>query len=406
MDIAVVGAGPAGIMSALQAATGSARVTLFDHNDAIGRKLLVTGSGRCNLSNAAVAPEAYYCADPAWMRAFLGAFSVGELMRELDNLGIPTRHTDDGWYYPLSESAHAVVEILLENLKQRCVRLQLATSVTSIAKAADKFILELHAKGRNWIESYDRVVIAAGGRAYPELGSRGELFPFLQTLGHTVKPLLPALGPIYAELGDLKELQGLRFDVWASILQGKRCLGTSQGNVIINKGGLNGPGVMNLSHLVHLHAGEALTLRLDFWAPHADALSSAVPPAGGVKTLRVLLLRVLPPKAADLVLRSAHTMPDLDVRSLGQPAQDLLLKRLLTRELLITGAGNYKNSQVTVGGVPVTEVRADTLESLRAPGLYLAGETLDVTGPCGGYNLHFAFGSGCLAGRHLASNYR
>ena len=133
------------------------------------------------------------------------------------------------------------------------------------------------------------------------------------------------IGPDYVvNIGDLKELQGLRFDVWASILQDKRCLGTSQGNVIINKGGLNGPGVMNLSHLVHLYAGEALTLRLDFYAPHADALTSAAPPAGGVKSLRALLLRVLPPKAADLLLGSAHTMPDLDVRSLGQSAQDLL----------------------------------------------------------------------------------
>jgi len=394
-------------MAAIQAAEGGGRITLFEHNPNIGRKLLVTGSSRCNLSNDAVEAAAFYCEDPAWMETILGVFGVEEFRRALDRLGIPTQKTDDGWYYPRSQSAQAVVEILGEALAERGIQLRVATHVHDIIYGNEAFQLHVTGLGLHQTESCDRLVLGAGGKAYPELGSRGELFGSLEKLGHAVRPLVPALGPIYADLGAFKELKGQRFDVLASIWRGEERLGQTTGNIIINQDGFNGPGVMNLSHLVALNPGAGLTLQVNFiapfWSDLADILTGQV---AHPCSLRAGLLRYFSPKAADFFIRRAKLDPAAKLNTLSEEQIRQLLEVSAEAKFSVTGAGSFRNSQVSVGGVPVGEVDPLSMESRLIPGLYLVGETLDVAGPCGGFNLHFAFGSGYLAGTHLASLQR
>ncbi|HOZ37858.1 MAG TPA: aminoacetone oxidase family FAD-binding enzyme [Anaerolineaceae bacterium] len=407
MNIAVIGAGPAGLMAAIQAAEGGGRITLFEHNPNIGRKLLVTGSSRCNLSNDAVEAAAYYCEDPTWMETVLGVFGVEEFRRALDRLGIPTQKTDDGWYYPRSQSAQAVAEVLGEALAERGIELRVATHVSQFFYENEAFQLLVTGLGLHQIESFDRLVLGAGGKAYPELGSRGELFGSLEKLGHTVKPLQPALGPIFTELGAFKELKGQRFDVLVSIWRGEEKLGQTTGNIIINQDGFNGPGVMNLSHLVALHPGADLSLQVNFiapfWSDLADILTGQV---AHPCSLRAGLLRYFSPKAADFFIRQAGLDPAAKLNALSEEQIRKLLGVTAEAKFRITGSGSFKNSQVSVGGVRVGEVDPLSMESKLIPGLYLVGETLDVAGPCGGFNLHFAFGSGYLAGTHLAGLQR
>lgn len=403
MNVAVIGAGPAGLMAAIQAAEGGGRITLFEHNPNIGRKLLVTGSSRCNLSNDAVEAAAYYCEDPAWVETFLGVFGVEEFRRALDRLGIPTQKTDDGWYYPRSESAQAVVEILGEALAKSGIELRVATHVTQFFRKSNAFEVEITALGVHQTEEFEKLIVGAGGKAYPELGSRGELFGCLEKLGHHVRSLLPALGPIFTDLGAVKELKGQRFDVIASIWQGEEMLGQTVGNIIINQDGFNGPGVMNLSHLVALHPDADLTLRVNFiaqfWSDFADILTGQV---AHPCSLRAGLLRYFSPKSADFFIKQARLDPEAKLNALNEEQIRQLLEVSAEAKFSVTGAGSFKNSQVSVGGVPVGEVDPLSMESKIIPGLYLVGETLDVVGPCGGFNLHFAFGSGYLAGVHLA----
>ena len=407
MNIAVIGAGPAGLMAAIQAAEGGGRITLFEHNPNIGRKLLVTGSSRCNLSNEAVAAESYYCEDQAWMDAFLGVFGVEEFRRTLDRLGIPTQKTDDGWYYPRSQSAQAVVEILGEALAERKIELRVATHVNSFIFRNNNFELQVTALGLHQTESFEKLIVGAGGKAYPELGSRGELFSSLEKLGHTVQPIVPALGPILTELGAFRQLKGQRFDVLASVWRGDEKLGQTTGNLIINQDGFNGPGVMNLSHLVSLHPGVDLTLQVNFiapfWSDFADILTGQV---AHPCSLRAGLLRYFSPKAADFFIGQAKLNPITKLNALSEEQIRQLLEVTAEAKFRVTGAGGFKNSQVSVGGIPVGEVDSLSMESRLIPGLYLVGETLDVAGPCGGFNLHFAFGSGYLAGTHLAGLHK
>jgi hypothetical protein len=390
-------------MAAIQAVEGGGRITLFEHNPTIGRKLLVTGSSRCNLTNDAVDAAAYYCEDQIWMETFLGVFGVEEFRRALDRLGIPTQKTEDGWYYPRSESAQAVVEIFGEELAKRGIELRVATHVIGFSKEDNGFEVESTALGSHRHEIFDLLVLGAGGKAYPELGSRGELFGALEKLGHHVQSLLPALGPIFANLGAFKELRGQRFDVLASIWHDQERLGQTTGNIIINQGGFNGPGVMNLSHLVTLHPGADLTLQINFiapfWSDLADILTGQV---AHPRSLRAGLLRYFTPKAADFFIRQAGLNPEFKLNALTEEQIRQLLEVTAEAKFRVSGAGSLKNSQVSVGGVPVGEVDPLSMESRLVPGLYLVGETLDVAGPCGGFNLHFAFGSGYLAGTHLA----
>ncbi len=408
MKVAVIGAGAAGIMAALHAAPVSqagGSVSLFEHNQTIGRKLLVTGSGRCNLTNDALDPSLYYCSDPDWIARFLDNFGVAELRDVLERMGIPTFKTDDGWYYPLSQSAHAVVDIFHERLLEAGVLLRVATEVEWFGYKEGQFELKLNWNGQKTVERFDKLVVAAGGKAYPDLGSKGSLFPAIQRLGHSVEKLVPALGPIFVELGAFKALKGQRFDAVTSIyLDGER-LGSTFGNLIVTEKGFNGPGIMNLSHFVGLYPGENLELQVNFLAPYWEGMAEELADLEKARgSLRSLLLRALAPKAVDFFLNQAGIAPETQMKSVEGEQLLSLLRVATDNRFKVTGAGDFKNSQVTIGGVGVNEVDPLSFESRLVPGLYLVGESNNIAGPCGGFNLHYAFGSGILAGKHLVSS--
>lgn len=387
---------------ALTAAKGGALVTLFEQEETLGRKLLVTGSGHCNLSNAAVNAGAYACKDPDWLAQTLEALPPEALLEVLDGWGIPSFATSDGWYYPLSESAGAVVQILSEQLAAAGVELRVATKVKGFQtlKGGGGWSLEL-AGGEMGQAACDHLVVASGGRAYPHLGSDGALFPVLRKLGHTVAPLLPALGPIYAELGAFSALKGQRFDANTAIYAGEKLLGSSQGNLIVIAGGFNGPGVMNLSHLVAQHGAQEFSLSLDLLGSKRKRLEKGLMHAHC--TLSALLCMFFTPKVVTVLLKMLGLHPQKQVGQLNLREGMALVNTLSDLRFKVNGAGDFEKSQVKTGGVAVDEVHPITLRSHKLPRLSLVGEVLDVAGPCGGYNLHFAFATGILAGRALTS---
>jgi len=258
--IAIIGAGPAGMTAALCAARQGAQVTLIDGNAQVGRKLLVTGSGRANLTNRAANPERYTCGDPAWLATLFNQFGPKDLIDFLKGLGLLTYSTPDGWFYPVSESAQNVVAVFASALERAGVTLLLDQRVTSIRKSGNGFALDFAA--RKSLDC-DRLLVAAGGKAYPTLGSRGECFPSLKKLGHTVLPLMPALGPISADMRLYHSLQGVRLDAHVTLLKDKQILGETTRNLIFTQWGFNGPAVMDLSHLAARSPNAALTMRMN-----------------------------------------------------------------------------------------------------------------------------------------------
>lgn len=389
--------------AALQAAWKEADVTLFEHNAEVGRKLLVTGSGRCNITNAAATAEKYTCADSAWMAALLNQFGVKNLVDMLLEIGIPVRATFDGWYYPLSESAHTVVAAFSSALATSGVKLNLSTQVVSVATDGDRFMVGFSRDNNKNYSEFDRLIVSAGGKAYPTLGSRGELFPVLETLGHSVHPKRPALAPVLADLGRLKSLQGVRLDAGVTLWEGARQLASAQGNLIFTQWGLNGPAVMDISHHVSACPNANLELSLNVLAFFQDEFDSLLAQHRTASLpVRVLLGAFLPPKATALYLKNARLNGDAPLGEVEDGALQELINQLNDTRVAVKGVRGFEFCQVSAGGVPVGEVDALTLESRLVKGLYLTGETLDVVGPCGGYNLQYAFSSGALAGRAAA----
>ena len=264
MKIGIIGAGPAGMSAALHAVWRGQQVTLFERNPMVGRKLLVTGSGRCNITNDGVASNRYICADTGWMGEVLSHFSVQDLLEMLRSIGVLTFKTADGWYYPLSESAQTVADAFFAALKSGGVIFQMNSQVTSIEKHGDGFTLHWINEQSDQHEEFDQLVIAAGGAAYPQLGSRGELFTFLQKLGHTTLPKRPALAPVLLDLGALKALSGTRFDAGVRVLVGSKVIAESAGNLIVTDWGMNGPAVMDISHAVSGLESKASVLSVNF----------------------------------------------------------------------------------------------------------------------------------------------
>lgn len=403
MNIAVVGAGASGMLAGLQAAWQGAGVTLFERNQTVGQKLLVTGSGHCNLTNAAVSAAAYTCADQAWMETLLNQFGVSDLLDVLVKIGVPARPTADGWYYPLSESAQSVVQAFSSALDLAGVRLCSLAQVRSLRTAGNGLAVDFLRDGRAEQESFDRVIVSAGGTAYPSLGARGELFPELERMGHSVLPKRPALAPLLAELGDLQPLQGMRLDAGVSLWKGSQQLACSKGNLIFTAWGLNGPAVMDVSHFVSAHPGEDLQLSLDllaFFREQFDQLlrqeRSGRMPAG------VFLNAFFSPKICLTLLKIAGLAAKTPMQQVSDGALDRLTRQLQDTRLPVRGVRGFEYCQASAGGVPVNEVDPQTMQSRIVEGLFLTGETLDVVGPCGGYNLQYAFSSGAVAGRAAA----
>ena len=382
--------------AALFATKSGKKVRLIDGNEQVGRKLLVTGSGRANLTNQRMEASRYSCADAVWMETLLKRFGHAELIAFLREIGVLTFSTSDGWCYPISESAQTVVEAFAYALRLAGVEMVLNTKVTSIHKTKDGFNLDLSSGAKI---SANHLIVAAGGKAYPTLGSRGELFASLKKLGHSITPLVPALAPVTCEMSPWKALSGVRFDTRASLYENNNLLAETTGNLILTQWGLNGPAVMDLSHHISTRPNAKLEFRLNPLFNSEAELRNLIARKRSTDTpLRILLGSVLPPKLPPVLIARAGYPLDVPINELNDGQTEKVIKIASAMPFKVTGVRGFEYCQVTAGGVSVSEVDPMNMRSRSVPGLALVGETLDVVGPCGGYNLQYAFSSGALAG--------
>ena len=397
--VTILGAGPAGMTTALFAARAGWKVQLIDRNEKVGRKLLVTGAGRANLTNHNMDASHYPAVDAQWLQQVLDQFGYKELLAFFRSIGILTYTTHDGWTYPLSESAQSVVYAFENALKLAGVKLLLNQHITAIRKESGGFILS----------SADKVdlrtphlVVASGGKASPALGSSGDLFSSLRSLGHNINPLLPALAPLTAEIQPWQKLQGVRLDARAGLYENSTLLAETTGNLIFTAWGLNGPAVMDISHHVSTRPGAKLELRLNVLFDREDELRLLIRDFGTTPTpFATLLSSVAAPKLAAVILPMCRLPVDAKLNTINEAQVEKVLRLLKAMPISITGVRGFEFCQVSAGGVPTSEVDPLNMRSRVVAGLSLAGETVDVIGPCGGYNLQFAFSSGAIAGMNL-----
>lgn len=418
-DIVVVGAGAAGLMAAIWAARsarqagGQRSIVAVDGALRLGAKILVAGGGRCNVTHDEVT-ERDYAAGPGSslnaVRNVLRAFPVASTIRFFGELGVELKREETGKLFPVSDDAHSVLDALLRASREAGVELRNPHRVESIERNGDGFVLQsaggaLHA---------DRVILATGGKSLPKTGSDGHGLEMARSLGHTVTRTFPALVPLTVDKSRsfIPALSGIAHVAEISVVSATgRKLASFTDPLLCTHFGLSGPAALNVSrHLSDARqedpdAGVAVN-----WLPGRgfDQVDSALLKHAGPRSVARVLQEAgefappIPDRLSRAIIESVGLDPAAPMQALSRESRRALARALTAMPVPVTGDRGYLFAEVTAGGVPLSEVRLDTMESRVCPGLYLCGEILDVDGRIGGFNFQWAWATGYLAGRGAA----
>ena len=414
-QIVILGGGAAGLAAALAAAqsapAGAVRVTVLDRNPRCGKKLLATGNGRCNLDNTGIAPEQYFTADPAALRPLLAAVDAAAPLEWFAALGLYTRTDEAGRVYPYSNQAADVLALLEGHLARLGVEVRTSCTVQTLSQNRSGYtILCEDAEGQDQTLRADAVICAMGGNAGPQFGTDGFGTRFAAQCGGRLEPLYPCLTALQTAKPN-RSLAGIRAKAHAALYNSSTLLADYRGEVQFTDYGLSGICIMDLTrHLTPAVKSPAVELDLfpDVAEDALSALFAARVPLLPGDMAADFWLGLLNAKLGRALWQAAG-LPDADVHRLSAAQwQKLAHTAKHWRFEGLTPCG-WRQAQTTGGGLALTEVEP-TFQFKGCPGLYFVGETLDCAGSCGGFNLHWAFGSGLAAGRdaakHLCSRKR
>ena len=398
MNVCVIGGGAAGMLAALTAAENGHRVLLLERQSRVGRKLLATGNGRCNLSNYHVSP-AHYHGGAGFCDFALSQFDVGETLQYFASLGLLTVSEASGRIYPMSNMAGSVLDVLRYALERPEIDLQTGQTVTAVRKMPEGFSV----KTETDTFSARCLILAAGSAAGSKVGGGMDGYRLAKSLGHHRTALYPSLVQLKTDPTYPRALKGVKAQCGISICRGSQVLARNSGEVLFTEYGVSGPAIFDLSRSVSA-GGSDLTCLLNFFPDWEEA-----------EVLHWLSQRqaaMATHEASTLLTGSCHTrLGQMICKSAGftnQRAAGLTrddLRRIAGQAthfaLPITGTCGFDQAQVTAGGLDTSEFDPRTLQSRLVPGLYACGELLDIDGDCGGYNLQWAWSSGRLAGKLL-----
>ena len=406
--ICVIGAGPAGLMAAIYAARTGVPVTVIEANARAGRKLLLTGGGRCNFTHAGRADEIAQAFGKAgrFLRYSLHELPPTDIIEFFHARGVPGKVEPDGCVFPASDKAADVLDALLREAETRRVHFSYGTAVTDVRADNDGFAIRTNAEP---IQA-TRVILATGGVSWPGTGSTGDGYRFAAALGHTLVPPKPALVPLVARERWVGDLAGISLpQVKMQTTTGKRRI-TIVGPMLFTQSGIGGPAVLDLSRLLADELFEAkrdITVKIDVAAQFDEAeldrhLQERIQ-AHPRKTVASVLAELVPRQLSQVLCRFARCECDLQAGQLKAQARRRLIASVKGLPLSIIGTEPIAKATVTRGGVSTEQIEPETMESKLRPGLFFAGEVIDVDGPCGGYNLQMCWSTGALAG-HSATH--
>jgi predicted Rossmann fold flavoprotein len=387
-DVAVIGAGAAGLMAAIFAARAGRRVVAIDGAARIGAKILISGGGRCNVTHHAVSASDFN-GNRNQIAKVLREFDVQETVDFFRDLGVELKREETGKLFPVTDRAKTIVDALLAAARDVGVELMTSTKVTSLERG---FII-------NGTLEAERVILAAGGRSVPKTGSDGSGYALVRALGHSVTPLFPALVPLMID-GEhpIKTLSGTSVDAEISVRNANgRVVHRARGSMLFTHFGLSGPLILDISR--HWLAARPSTLAANLLPGETFESLDAALLAESRRNPHATLSRVV--RLPDRLLAAfAPDAPPLG--KLSKESRRAIARAFTELELPVTRDRGFDYAEVTAGGVPLDEVDLTTMESRLTPGLHLCGEILDVDGRIGGFNFQWAWSSGVVAGRGAA----
>ena len=407
--IIVVGGGAAGIMAAIVAAQNGAQVILFEKMTKIGRKLSITGKGRCNLTNSANVEEIIknIPGNGKFLYSALKNFSPADTVNFFENLGVATKIERGGRIFPQSDDANEVIDALIKKMAILGVEVKTNSPVTEIISAQKKIVGVLVGGKKIFADS---VILATGGLSYPKTGSTGDGFKFARRLGHTITEILPALVPLEVEDEFIGDLQGLSLkNVRAKLLADSKKISEQFGEMLFTHFGLSGPIILTLSRQAaklladkkFVEVEISLKPALSFEQLDARILRDFDKFRG--KILKNSLIDLVPAKLIPIILDRAFLAENKKVDDLTTAERRRLVETLRGLSFEIKKTRPISEAIVTAGGVSVKEINPKTMESKIIAGLFIAGELLDVDGFTGGFNLQAAWATGFVAGKFASS---
>jgi predicted Rossmann fold flavoprotein len=405
-DIAVVGAGAAGLFASIwagRAAGGGLRIVAMDGARVLGAKILVAGGGRCNVTHHEVTERDYAGSTPPAIRRVLRAFGVAETVRFFAECGVDLKREDTGKLFPVSDRARTVLDALLRAAADVGVDIRHPARVEGVRPADGGF----HVEGAWGRLAARRVILGAGGRAGRRCGSDGSGEALATALGHSIaQPVVPALVPLVLDGAHwIRGLSGLALPVELTLrAPGGRRLMSTRGSALCTHFGLSGPAVLDISRhwLVARRAEPGATLEVN-WVPGCtpETFDRDLRAQPGTHALAALRARV-PERLARALCDAVALVPTTSIQQIPRETRRRLVETATACVLPVVGDRGYSHAEATAGGVPLAELRLDTMESRICPGLHVAGEVCDVDGRIGGFNFQWAWASGVLAGQGAA----
>lgn len=408
-DLIIVGGGASGLMAALVAKDFGIDVAIVEGNDRIGKKILVTGNGRCNITNNNITfpYNNFHSENNNFFQEALNKFTIEDTKSMFLSLGLPLTELDDGKMYPRSLQASSVIDIFRMSLEDRSIPLYTDCKINSIRKDKNFNLSTNNEEYRNF--SCNKLILSCGGKSATKTGSDGSGYKLSKSLGHNIIETLPGIVQLKLDYPYLKALSGIKFDGTVSVLINDEVIRSDTGEVLFTDYGISGPSILQLSSYASkaLSKGLKVTIRLDmfpyenkedvknFFATHFSLFN--------YRDISSTLIGVINKKLISTMLK------DVGINDIHLPCSNVdwkyinnLIDKFKKWDFNCIDTNGFPNAQVTVGGINTCEVDNLTLESKLVKNLYFCGEILDVHGDCGGFNLQWAWSSGYLAAKSVA----
>ncbi len=404
-DVIVVGAGPAGLLAAGSAAKAGRSVLVLEKMRQEGRKLLITGKGRCNITNDAEVSEFIQHVHPngRFLRTAFGHFFSNDILQLLHDYGVETTCERGGRHFPTSNRSADVLEALLQWVKEQKVEIRCGQRVEKLF-VEEKAIKGVQANGLEYLAN--KVILATGGKSYPATGSNGEGYELARSAGHSIAPVRPSLVPLETDGGVAQKLQGLTLkNVRATVWVNDKKSGEDFGEMIFTHFGVSGPIILTLSRTVvdALHQKNNVELSIDLKPAldeqKLDARLLRDLDESGKKRISNLFRSWLPTSMIPVFMDLLDIDPEKEGHQLSSKERRKIRNLMKDFRFKVTGHRSFKEAIITAGGIPTAEISSKTMESKLISGLYFAGEMIDLDAETGGYNLQIAYSTGWLAGR-------
>ena len=396
--VAVIGGGAAGMMAAITSAREGARVTILEHKERIGKKILSTGNGRCNFTNTYQTPACYRSDNRDFAWNIIQKFNVEKTISFFKELGIYPKDRN-GYLYPYSDQAAAILEVLQIEVAKLDICVMTEINVLDIQPVKKGIRITTDKK----TITTDSVILACGSKAAPVTGSDGSGYQLAKLFGHRIVPVLPALVQLRCAEKFYKSISGVRVQGTVEIYADDIFLASDTGEIQLTNYGISGIPVFQVSRYAAkaLYKKQSVTAVLNFMPDmNKEEFFTLCP----YKTLDEFFTGVFPKKLCELWIRLSRLPKEMRVSDLSGEQLEKLVLLIQHLRTHITETNSFEQAQICCGGVDTTEINPDTLESNYVPGIYFAGELLDVDGICGGYNLQWAWSSGFVAGKEAAGN--